>query len=103
MEKDIKFCASILDRVKQEYNKRDSLYENGVDLSNYQNGLYDTTMDSIYYILVGDDIANREILKDYIEWWLFESVEKIIYRTNNRDYNVEKSYDLLKWVLVDRK
>ena len=74
MEQKLEFCADVLSRMEKEVNKRDDIYKQGVDLSNYQNEYLHCLIDSLVFIL-GD-----ESFKDDIEWYLFElSDDKKIY------------------------
>ena len=101
-EINIVFCSATLDVIKEEFDKRDVLYANGVDLSNYQNNLYKTTLDCLCYIIGGTiDTAKHDIIKEHIEWWLFEDVEKIIYIDSDTEYNVTSSHDLIRWIYND--
>lgn len=93
-EKTILFCADILERMKKENEKRNVLYEHGVDLCNYQNDYFTCAIDSVEFMLSG--------WKDEIEWWLFESVEKR-YWLDKVEHNVEKAEDFIRFNLSLRE
>lgn len=79
------FCAEILAKMKTENDKRCEIYKHGVDLANYQNIYFECLMSCIVRLLKFD----QNELKDMIEWWLFESVEKKIYFKNGEVRDVE--------------
>ncbi len=83
------FVAGVLIKIKKEHDKRGILYDHGVDLINYENGYITCLMDSLIFIL-GDPIT-----KDDLEWWLYETVDKIIW-VNGEEFNVEDPLNLLK-------
>lgn len=64
---------SSLEKMKSEHDKRNVLYDHGVDLINYENYIQTVALDLIVY-LIGDKKH-----KDDVEWWLYESVDKIYY------------------------
>jgi hypothetical protein len=88
----IKFCANILNDIKNEINKRNIIYDYGVDLSNYENEYTICLMKCLVFIL------NKDNIKDDIEWWLYEDVDKIMW-INDKKYNVQNSYDFLKTIM----
>jgi hypothetical protein len=69
-----KIITLTLSKMKKEQDKKITLHMQGVDLANYQNGFYDALIDTVIYIIGGDD----KILRDYIEWWLLESGKSIV-------------------------
>jgi hypothetical protein len=57
--------------MKEEHEKRNVLYEHGVDLTNYNDMYYNCLINVLIYNLGID-------MKDPIEWWLYEDVDKTI-------------------------
>lgn len=96
--KKIKFCINILERIKKEESKRDVFYEHGIDLINYENEYKLCLMDCLCFVLsrIDDSIA----WKEYIEWWLYESVDKIIW-INDEEFNVESAEQLLNCLIYN--
>ena len=95
--KDIEFCASILERIKTEVDKRNVLYDYGVDLINYENEYTFCLMDSLCFIL---NKIKKMNWKEEIEWWLYESVDKIIYYKDKK-ISVETAQQLLNFLIVE--
>lgn len=91
-----KFCAEILKKMKEEVDKRCEIYKYGVDLANYENIYFKCLMDCLIRILKFDPIE----LKDLIEWWLFESVDKVITFQNGESMNVEEADDLVRFFVI---
>jgi hypothetical protein len=94
---DIEFCASILERIKKEVDKRNVLYDYGVDLINYENEYTSCLMDSLCFIL---NKIKKMNWKEEIEWWLYEAVEKVIYYKDNK-VSVETAQQLLNFLIVE--
>jgi hypothetical protein len=69
-----KIITLTLSKMKKEQEKKITLHMQGVDLANYQNGFYDALIDTIIYIIGGND----KILREYIEWWLLENGKAIV-------------------------
>jgi hypothetical protein len=59
--------------IKSEIEKRNDIYKYGVDLCNYENQ-YQISLLNLLSILLNDDEKY-----DMISWWLFESVDKVLY------------------------
>ena len=87
----IEFLTGILKRMKKEVDKRDTLYECGVDLINYENEYFACLTDAINYI-AGTDVT------DEILWWLYEDVEKKGC-IDGEVYNVKNAEDFLRFHL----
>jgi hypothetical protein len=91
---DIGFYASILSIMKEEHEKRNVLYEHGVDLLNYNDMYYNCLMNVLVYNLDMD-------MREPIEWWLYEDVEKVV-EFNGVEYDVSNPVDFLKLELSSR-
>lgn len=65
--------TSVLSKMKAEQEKRSVIYQHGVDLSNYENGFYESAMELLVCMFDG----NSEVVREYIEWWLFEGGEEV--------------------------
>jgi hypothetical protein len=85
---DIGFYASILSIMKEEHEKRNVLYEHGVDLTNYNDMYYNCLINVLIYNLGID-------MKDSIEWWLYEDVDKII-TIDGVEHDVSNPVNFLK-------
>lgn len=90
MKVDIKFVANILNKMKQESDKRNVLYEHGVDLINYENLYQDCLMDFLEFY--------TGITRDEFDWWLYEMVPKIVW-LKNEEFNVELAEDFIEFNL----
>lgn len=85
-----------LDTLQSEVNKRNVLYELGVDLSNYENYFGNVCIDLLVHLLDG--------CRDEIEWWLYDGSKKAYYRKdeagNEIEYPVENAKDFLDFLLT---
>jgi len=91
-EERLDLFTSILGKMKQEVEKRDVLYAHGVDLINYQNIYYDCLMDTFEF--------EKKGIKDEVEWWLYDSVEKK-YWVKEVEYDVSDPKDFLKFIFSE--
>jgi hypothetical protein len=66
-----KIAIECLEKMKLESNKRNVLYENGVDLANYENHYQDVSIDLLVHLMGG--------FRKEIEWWLYDGSEKAYY------------------------
>jgi len=87
---------------KTEINKRDVVYEYGIDLINYNNGytvIATSAVTNLISILYNNKY-NIESIKDTLEWWLYERVEKQFFVKNKEGIettiNVEDPVEFLK-------
>jgi len=92
-EEKCRFCADILDRIKKEIDKRNVLYDHGVDLINYENEYTACLMDTLVYIL------DKKGIKEDIEWWLYEDGKDLWINDVKKD--VTDSYEFLKIVMYE--
>lgn len=81
-----------LNLMKKEFDKRNFIYQHGVDLSNYDN--HDT--EAALKMLV----AFSPFTKDDLEWWLYDLSEKKIMIKDDKNseeitYDVSKAEDFL--------
>ena len=74
IEDNKKIIALTLSKMKKEQEKKSMIYSEGVDLTNYQNGFYEAVMDTVVYIIG----KNEKVVREYIEWWLFENGKVIV-------------------------
>lgn len=86
----IEFYAEILESIKKEINKRDILYEHGVDLINYENAYTSALHKIILY-------AFPSMHSDDLEWYLFDDVEKTFFFDDDTQLNVDKAVDFLTY------
>ena len=86
--------AKSLNILKDEHNKKDKLYEYGIDLINYEREYLTGFIDLISF-LTGKDSQEE------IEWWIYEDVEKIYYMPDGTQVNVKKAEDLLEYLASD--
>jgi hypothetical protein len=63
-----KITIECLENIKLESNKRNVLYENGVDLANYENHYQKAAIDLLVHLMGG--------FREEIEWWLYDTSEK---------------------------
>lgn len=84
-------CKS-LDDMKAEINKRNVIAQYGVDLANYENTYFTVSLNLLTHLLGGGE--------EEINWWLFESVDKVYFHTDGRpDANVENSSDFIDYLI----
>lgn len=90
--------------IKKEQKKRnDILYQSGVDLINYENEYTDVAIKLLVFNITALSKKTEAEVKDWLEWWLFEDVPKIIYFDNKtRELNVEKPKAILKYLIEDK-
>ena len=90
-----KVIIDSLESIRIEFNKRNVLYEHGVDLTNYENEYQKISINLIILILGG--------FKDEVEWWIYESVKKQYFiKDENGDeiiIDVEKAEDFIEFIL----
>jgi len=87
--------------LKKEVDKRNVIYEYGVDLINYENAYSQAAIEMIVYslFLMNKTTEKSEAqIKDEVGWWLYEDVEKK-YWVKKKEYNVEKAEDFVKFIL----
>ena len=90
-----------LEFLKIECNKRDEIYKHGVDLINYENHYSKVALDFIAFNLFLMNKKNKkseEIIREDIDWWLYEDVEKKIW-IKKKEYDVEKAENFVKFLL----
>lgn len=91
-EADQAFCVDILLKMKAEHEKRCKVYDlYGVNMSNYENIMTECLMACLLKILKMD-------VQEEIEWWLYESSEKIYY-IGEDSYLVEQPSDFIKFLI----
>ncbi len=90
----IKYYSKVLERIKKEHEKRNILYDHGVDLINYQNEYTTLLLESIVFelpFLSDEDLG----------WWLYEDVTKVYYMKDETVVSVRTAFEFLtnlyKW------
>lgn len=84
--------------IKEEINKRHSIKQlHGIDLANYENKYLTVALDLVYFLLGNE-------LSDEIDWWIFDSSEKVYYDSKTHDViaNVELADDFVDYHLNSR-
>ena len=92
----MQFYITILNKLKKEVDKRDELRKHGVDLANYENKFAECCIDLLAHAFTKRLTFKQA--KEYIEWWLFENVDKVIW-DDNLVYDVNKAKDFVKYVM----
>lgn len=92
----MQFYIAILNKLKKEVDRRNQLVKHGVDLTNYENEFTQCCIDLLAHAFTKR--LTFEQAKEYIEWWLFESVDKVIW-DDNLVYDVNKAKDFVKYVM----
>jgi hypothetical protein len=59
--------------MKKEQIKKTIIHKFGVDLANYENGFYTVAANLLIHLID----AKENVVREYIEWWLFEKGNKI--------------------------
>ena len=88
-----------LNNIKKETNKRNVLYENGVDLSNYDN-LYLSSLISLLEVLLNDDTESESPM---ITWWIYESVNKFIYNSDSTIIDLTTAENFVEYMINNFK
>lgn len=96
-----KRLCKCLTMLKEEIDKRENLFKYGVDLINYENLYTEAVLDiitfNIYLINKKYEKSEKEI-REYLEWWLYEDVEKKIW-IDKRIYKVDNPQKFLNFLL----
>ena len=91
----------ILKQIKIINDKQHRLYKLGVDIIEISNGI-DLLSESIAYLFYNgkneDDIKN---ITDWVDWWLYESVDKIVYEKDKSETNVNKLEDFVDYLILN--
>jgi len=81
--------------LKEELEKRNEIYQYGIDLANYENGYLKVALELIYFLF--DNKIDNEV-----DWWLFEGVKKVYYERDDYEKiiaNVEQAEDFVDYHL----
>jgi len=91
----------ILQQIKIINDKQHKLYKLGVDIIEISNGI-DLLSESIAYLFYnGKNEYDIKVINDWIDWWLYESVDKIIYEKDKSEINVNKLEDFVDYLIVN--
>ena len=74
------FINRALTVIKEHDNKLNELYNLGIDLVDLYSGCETTLIEAIAK-LIGKD---EDVMLDWIYWWLYEDVDKIIYENGGQ-------------------
>lgn len=92
MDKKLKEAViKALKGIKAEVDKRNEIYQHGIDLINYENG-YQTELLNLLKVIMNDKYNN-------ISWYLYEDAPKIIYFKNGKQRDLTKVEDLVKYLI----
>lgn len=87
----IEFTIKSLNKIKELQDKHYKLYRLGVDLTGFETS-NDLVVESLAF-LWSDSEKKKTFIKDWINWWLFEDVNKIIYEKKSElDVNSVKDF-----------
>jgi hypothetical protein len=98
----LEFAIECLQKMQEENEKRKDIYKYGVDLANYENKYFEVAIDLLSAVFLNfskNDFHNEKYIKDCIEWWLFEDVEKILILDNEKEVDVTKARDFVELYL----
>lgn len=90
-----------LNLLKEETNKRLTIYNQGIDLINYENNYTKVALDLItfnLFLMNKKTKKSEEDIKEEIGWWLYEDVEKK-YWVGKKEYDVKDAKDFIKFML----
>lgn len=93
----IEFISNTLDELKVISSNQQKLYELGVNLIDYNDGV--NLLEKALTLLLTNNVENIPLIKGDIEWWLYENVNKIIYYNDAEPINVTTSIDFVNWVI----
>lgn len=100
MNKDI--IIESLVKMKQEVNLRGFIYQHGVDLTNYENKYYEVSLELCSQILSelsNNDKHTTKYFKNEIEWWLFDTADKVI-TLDDEKFNVSPADKFVDFYLT---
>lgn len=76
----------------------------GMDTSNYESGVYTSLIKTIVGVInIGGNKKTEELILNLIEWWIFESVEKVIFEADKTESDVNNPEDLIRWILKEKE
>lgn len=84
------FIIKSLTEIKNIQEKKSQALELGIDILDFPDAV-DIAIKAISRLLGGKE--------DYITWWLYEDVNKIIY-DGDEEFNVEKVEDFVEWLIT---
>lgn len=90
-----------LEKLKKEVETRKDVYKYGIDLANYENQYSVVALDLLVYdlfLMCKLSVYTEKEIKDMVEWWLYERIEKII-TVKKKKYNVEQAKDFINFLL----
>ena len=91
----------ILKQIKIINDKQHKLYKLGVDIIEISNGV-DLLGDSISYLFYnGENEADIKIINDWVDWWLYESVNKIVYEKDKTETDLNKIEDFVDYLIIN--
>lgn len=91
----------ILKQIQIINDKQRKLYKLGVDIIEISNGI-DLLSESIAYLFYnGKNEDDIKIVNDWVDWWLYESVDKIIYEKDKSEINVNKLEDFVDYLILN--
>lgn len=96
-----KRVCKCLKMMKEEVEKRHSLCEKGVYLTNFENLYTQVSLDLLtfnIYLINKKHEKSEEVIRDYLEWWLYERVQKKIW-INKKIYDVSTPEKLLNFLI----
>lgn len=93
MEKE--FAVRTLNRIKQIQSTYHKLRDLGVDLINYEDGV-NLLEESVVLLFVKDEKKFEQAL-DNVQWWLYESVDKIITLNDKSEVDVNTAEAFIDW------
>ena len=84
------FIIKSLTEIKNIQEKKSQALNLGIDMLDFPDAV-DIAIKSISRLLGGKE--------DYITWWLYEDVKKIIY-DGDTEFDVEKVEDFVEWLIT---
>ena len=84
------FIIESLTEIKNIQEKKSQALNLGIDMLDFPDAV-DIAIKSISRLLGGKE--------DYITWWLYEDVKKIIY-DGDTEFDVEKVEDFVEWLIT---
>jgi hypothetical protein len=90
------FAIRALNRIKEIHETYYKLKELGVDLIEYESGV-NLLEESIALLFTNDEASFEKALSD-VQWWLYESVNKVIALKDKTKVDVNTPEDFVQWV-----
>lgn len=92
----IEFTIKSLNKIKDLQERHRKLYKLGVDLIEFETS-NDLLVESLAF-LWSDSNKKKILIEDWINWWLYENVDKVVYLKNGKITDVNSIKDFVNFI-----